>query len=207
MSAPKIAPRVLAAYTLPTVCPGSSPGRARAATASGKLAPQRIVGGRMAHRQRTISSWKVYQGLSVSSGLMGQYGSEVEMIHAVHAIPSVSSTCDQASARRGRTERSSMEPMPLPSSEPDQEDRQNDREDIDRQAEQHAEQAGPHHLGAERGGAGESDGDIDGPARDSVIDCSHRERGRIAASVPFPERSLRQACGRPGRSWPARRPR
>ncbi len=40
------------------------------------------------------------------------------MIHAVHAMPSVSSTCDQASARRGRTERSSMAPRPLPSASP-----------------------------------------------------------------------------------------
>jgi hypothetical protein len=49
---------------------------------------------------------------------MGQYGSEVEMIHAVHAMPSVSSTCDQARASRGRTERSSIEPTPLPSARP-----------------------------------------------------------------------------------------
>ncbi len=39
-------------------------GRATAARASGKLAPQSSVGGRIAHRQRTRSSWKVCQGLT-----------------------------------------------------------------------------------------------------------------------------------------------
>ena len=69
-----------------------------------------------------------------------------------------------------------MEPIAASQSQPDQEDRQNDGEDVDRQAEQHAEQAGPYHLGAECGGAGESDGDVDGPARDSVVGGIGRER-------------------------------
>ena len=48
--------------------------------ASGKLAPHSSVGGRMAHRHRTMSSWKVNQGLVVSRGLMGQLGSELAIM-------------------------------------------------------------------------------------------------------------------------------
>ena len=50
------------------------PGRATAtaARASGKLAPHRHAGGRTAQRQRTRSSWKVYQGLGDSAGTIGQ---------------------------------------------------------------------------------------------------------------------------------------
>src|SRR5271157_4604790 len=75
-SAPRMAPKVLAAYTDPTRREESFEVEETAAQAKGKLAPQRMVGGRMAHRQRTISSWKLYQGLAASMGLMGQYGME-----------------------------------------------------------------------------------------------------------------------------------
>src|ERR1035441_1295342 len=106
----------------PTSRPGSSPGEATAPSASGKLAPHRMAGGRMAHRHRTMSSWKVCHGLMASSGLMGQYGSESAIMYAVHAIPSVSSTWHQPSASRApgapRTARTSHDPPPLPSASP-----------------------------------------------------------------------------------------
>ncbi len=37
---------------------GSCPGEATAANASGKLAPHKIVGGRIAQKQRARSNWK-----------------------------------------------------------------------------------------------------------------------------------------------------
>ena len=43
----------------------------------------------------------------------------------------------------------------------DQEHRENDREDVDREAEQHAQQPRPDDFRAQRGGAGEADGDVD----------------------------------------------
>src|SRR5512138_2953877 len=100
-SAPAIAPRVLAAYTPPTRRPGSPPRSAIAARARGKLAPQRIAGGRIAHRQRTISSWNVCQGFVVSIGLIGQYGNERVMMKAVQAIPNASRIWHDPSATRG----------------------------------------------------------------------------------------------------------
>ena len=57
--------------------PDSGSVSAAAARASGKLAPQRSAAGRIAQRQRTISIWKVYQGLVVYEavdGLMLQTG-------------------------------------------------------------------------------------------------------------------------------------
>ena len=44
-----------------------------------------------------------------------------------------------------------------------EEDGQDDRENVDGGQQEHAEQAGPDHFGAERGGSGEGDGEIDGP--------------------------------------------
>src|SRR5271157_3376883 len=106
----------------PTSRHGSSPGEATAHNASGKLAPHRMAGGRMAHRHRTMSSLKMCQGLMVSSGLMGQYGSESTIMYALHAIPSVSSTWHQPSASRApaapHTARTSHDPQPLPSASP-----------------------------------------------------------------------------------------
>src|SRR5262245_19106537 len=75
-NAPMIEPAVFAAYTSPESCAGSSPGSAAAANASGKLAPQRSVAGRIAKMHRTTSSWKLNTGLNESQGSTGQYGSE-----------------------------------------------------------------------------------------------------------------------------------
>ncbi|MCX6628283.1 MAG: hypothetical protein NTW28_11720 [Candidatus Solibacter sp.] len=56
----------------PTRRPGSPSSLAAAARASGKLAPQSSAAGSSAHKQRTMSIWKVYHGLVDSSGLIGQ---------------------------------------------------------------------------------------------------------------------------------------
>jgi hypothetical protein len=113
-----MAPNEFAAYTAPTVLPESSPGRATAARASGKLAPHRIVPGRMAQQHRARSSWKVYHGLSESNGLTGQNGSDSFMAIADQAMPSVSKNLHQPSARRGRTSRTSAAATPLPMAKP-----------------------------------------------------------------------------------------
>ena len=73
-SEPTMAPSVLAAYTPPTTRAGSSSSEATDASASGKLAPQRIAPGRTTHRQRTKSSWKLNHGSVVIDGFTGQYG-------------------------------------------------------------------------------------------------------------------------------------
>ncbi len=70
--APASAPSVFAANTRPTMRPGSWPGDTTAASAKGKLAPQRTVAGSSASRQRTKSIWKSIQGLFESVGAMGQ---------------------------------------------------------------------------------------------------------------------------------------
>jgi hypothetical protein len=46
------------------------------ASASGKLAPQRIDAGSTTQRQRARSSGKLYQGLVAIDGSIGQYGIE-----------------------------------------------------------------------------------------------------------------------------------
>src|SRR5437879_2643562 len=96
--APTIAPTVFAAYTRPTSRPGSCPGVATAASASGKLAPQRQAAGSTAHRQRTRSSCRLNQGLCDSRGLIGQYGSDEASCQAVHEIATASSNWQNPSA-------------------------------------------------------------------------------------------------------------
>src|SRR5690242_19280024 len=71
-SEPTMAPTVFAAYTPPASRAASRSFDATAASASGKLAPQRTAAGRTTHRQRTISSWNVYQGDVEIDGLIGQ---------------------------------------------------------------------------------------------------------------------------------------
>ena len=90
------------------------PREAAAASASGKLAPHSSVAGRIAHRQRAMSIWKLNQGLVLSMGLTGQYGSDSEIMYAVQKMPSVSSSCDQPSASRGRIDRATQDPAVLP---------------------------------------------------------------------------------------------
>ena len=116
-NAPARAPIVLAAYTPPTSRPGSWPRDATAASASGKLAPHRQAGGKTAHRHRTKSSWNVYQGLGESSGRIGQYGSEFEIMNAVQAIAATSSHWQTPSANRAdaaRRVRNAPRPPPIP---------------------------------------------------------------------------------------------
>src|SRR5207344_2228646 len=55
---------------------GSWPRAATAASASGKLAPQRMAAGSTAKSARTASTWKLIHGLVVAEGLSGQYGSD-----------------------------------------------------------------------------------------------------------------------------------
>src|SRR6266850_1940190 len=76
---PAIAPTVFAAYTPPASTAASSPDPVSGtseASASGKLAPQRIAPGSTTHRQRTRSSWNVNHGVVAIDGLIGQYGSD-----------------------------------------------------------------------------------------------------------------------------------
>ena len=51
---------------------GRAVGQATDASASGKLAPQRIAPGSTTQRHRTTSSWKLNQMLLVIAGLIGQ---------------------------------------------------------------------------------------------------------------------------------------
>src|SRR3990172_12220653 len=85
-SDPTMAPTVLAAYTPPTSRAGSCPGEATEASASGKLAPQRIAAGSMAHSARTRSSCSTTQGSCDIDGLIGQYGSESVSMYEVQAM-------------------------------------------------------------------------------------------------------------------------
>jgi hypothetical protein len=86
--------------------------------ASGKLAPHNSAGGRMAQKHRTMSSWKVNQGLVVRRGLMGQLGSELAIMYAVQATAKASRIWHHPRATRGRTERTSQEPTVLPIARP-----------------------------------------------------------------------------------------
>src|SRR5437867_3429943 len=77
-----------------------------------------MVGGRMAQRQRTMSSWKMYHWLVERSGLMGQYGRESAIMYAVQAIPRVRRSWHQPSASRGFTVRDTHDPPTLPIASP-----------------------------------------------------------------------------------------
>src|SRR5712692_2856184 len=75
ISDPTMAPTVFAAYTPPASRAASCSVVATDASASGKLAPQRIAPGSTTQRQRTRSSCSVNQGVVAMYGLIGQYGS------------------------------------------------------------------------------------------------------------------------------------
>src|SRR3954452_8640637 len=102
----------------PTRRPASSFFCAAAASARGKLAPQRMVAGRIAQRQRTISIWNVYHGLVESSGFTGQYGSDSETMKTVHAIATVRNNWQTPKTARAETVvrrlRAIAEPAALP---------------------------------------------------------------------------------------------
>src|SRR5689334_19272812 len=102
----------------PTMRAGSFPRDEAAAKASGKLAPHSRVAGRMVHRQRAISIWKLNQGLELSMGFTGQYGSDSAIMYAVQKMPNMSRSCDQPSASRGRIDRAIQEPAVLPMPNP-----------------------------------------------------------------------------------------
>src|SRR5262249_32332087 len=90
-SDPTIAPTVFAAYTPPASRAASCSVDATAASASGKLAPQRIAAGSTTQRHRTMSSWNVYQGDVEIDGLIGQYVSDSVNWYAAHATATHSS--------------------------------------------------------------------------------------------------------------------
>src|SRR5215475_1194372 len=85
-SDPTMAPTVLAAYTPPTSFAGSCPRAATAASASGKLAPQRMAAGSTANSARTLSTCRLIHGFWTADGLIGQYGSDPLITYAVHAM-------------------------------------------------------------------------------------------------------------------------
>ena len=89
--APTIEPTVFAAYTRPTRRDVSSPRRAIAASANGKLAPHKTAAGSMASAPRTRSICRAYHALGANDGLMGQFGSATKMTAAAHAMATVSS--------------------------------------------------------------------------------------------------------------------
>jgi hypothetical protein len=128
-------------------------GDATAATASGKLAPQSSVGGRMAQRQRTRSNWKMCHGLTVSSGLMGQRRGGGDHPRGPRD-PQGQQNLAPAQGQAGPHGPHHIGTDCTADSEADQKHGQNDGEDIDRQAEHHPHQAGPHHFRAQCRGAG-----------------------------------------------------
>lgn len=74
-----------------------------------------MVAGRIAHRQRTKSTWNVIQGLGDNDGLMGQYGRDLAMINAVQAMAAACSIWQPHSAiRGGRVPRFNSDPPVLP---------------------------------------------------------------------------------------------
>src|SRR5215471_19369313 len=88
---------------------------AMAASASGKLAPQKSVGGKRAQKARSRSSWKLNQMFEEIEGLTGQYGRDAPAPYAVQAIATAARNWHHANARRGReTVRLSKDPIPLP---------------------------------------------------------------------------------------------
>src|SRR5215475_5750791 len=88
---------------------------AMAASASGKLAPQKSVGGKRAQKARSRSSWKLNQMFEEIEGLTGQYGRDAPAPYAVQAIAAAARNWHHANARRGReTVRLSKDPIPLP---------------------------------------------------------------------------------------------
>src|SRR5262252_1147499 len=90
---------------------------AMAASASGKLAPQKSVGGKRAQKARSRSSWKLNQMFEEIEGLTGQYGRDAPAPYAVQAIAAAARNWHHANARRGReTVRlsKSKDPIPLP---------------------------------------------------------------------------------------------
>src|SRR5689334_1899906 len=97
----------------------SRSGVATQATARGKLAPQRIAGGRTAQRQRRKSSWKRFQGFRLIQGLMGQLGSQREMACADQAMANMRRNWQRPKRRRGETREreaaaAALEPRPRP---------------------------------------------------------------------------------------------
>ena len=65
-----------------------------------------------------MSSWKVYQGLVEREGLIGQFGSELVIIHATQAAVAANNIWQKPSNSRGRVVvRDKNEPalLPIPS--------------------------------------------------------------------------------------------
>ena len=71
----------------------------------------------MAHKQRTISIWKLNHGLGARSGLMGQYGMESESAYAAQAMAPASAIWHQPSAALDPV-RARIDPAALPNPSP-----------------------------------------------------------------------------------------
>ena len=118
-NAPMMAPSVFAANSRPTTCAWSPPKRATAASASGKLAPQRMAPGSTVQRQRAMSNWKLNHGLVEMDGSIGQYGIEVPIMMPAHATAAHTPAWHQPSAVAGRARlRASADPTLLPMPRP-----------------------------------------------------------------------------------------
>ncbi len=162
-SDPTIAPAVFAAYTPPTSRPGSCPGVATAASASGKLAPHRIAPGSTTQRQRTTSSWKLYQGLVADRRVdrpVRQRGHE-HVRRPAHRAAEHHLAPSQRHARPGRGARN-RRPDTAADAEAEEEHAENQRERIDGRAEQQRQQPRPEDLARQRRHARNRDGDVDG---------------------------------------------
>ncbi len=121
----------------------------------------------MAHRQRAISSWKVYHGLVAERRVDGPVGKRIGDHVGGPGDAQRPAELAPAERQRGRwrgspSERASDRSRRAAEGQADQKNRQDDGEDIDRGAQQHAHQARPDHFRAQGAGAGKGDGEVDG---------------------------------------------
>ena len=106
----------------------------RAASASGKLAPQRMAAGSTANSARTPSTWKLIHGLVVADGLSGQYGSDCVSVCTPPTPCRRTAAPGTSRARaRGRASRDAIaDPALLPMPRPNRNDGQNQRKRVRR---------------------------------------------------------------------------
>ena len=144
---------------------GSCPLEATEASASGKLAPQRIAPGSIAQSARTRSSWKLNHGLVEIDGLIGQYGSDCVSMYAAQAMAPHEQHLTPAERQRGRVDAARQRRAEAAAdAEADEEDRQDQRERVDGRAEEQRQHARPDHFAASAREARQRDGDVDEPS-------------------------------------------
>ena len=123
-------------------CAGSVAGAATDASASGKLAPQRMAPGSTANSAAHQIELELEPGLGASDGLIGQYGSESVRMYAVHAIAAHSASWHQPSATRGRAQAARQRRADAAAdAEPGEEHGEDQRERVDRRAEEQRQRA------------------------------------------------------------------